>query len=149
MPRPILARRAFLAGVAAAAVPRPGWATLPNNPDVVVIGAGAAGLATAQALRTRGLQVAILEARGRIGGRAHTDHETFGVPYDRGCHWLHVAHLNPWVDYARQNGFTVYPDAGARRLYVDGRACRRRRAGGLSAGLGHDDADARPRGARR
>ena len=112
-------RRAFLAGAAATAVaPLPLDTALPGNPDVVVVGAGAAGLAAARRLRELGLEVIVLEARGRIGGRAHTETETFGVPYDHGCHWLHVAHLNPWVDYARRHGFTVYPAPSAETLYV-------------------------------
>ena len=65
-----LNRRRFLAGLAAAAVlPRRVWATLPTNPDVVIIGAGAAGLSVAQTLIDSGFSVAVLEARNRIGGR--------------------------------------------------------------------------------
>lgn len=105
-----LNRRRFLAGLAAAAVlPRRVWATLPTNPDVVIIGAGAAGLSVARTLIDSGFSVAVLEARNRIGGRAYTESQTFGVPYDHGCHWLHNAHLNPWIGYAQRNGFSVYP----------------------------------------
>ncbi|HAN23862.1 MAG TPA: putrescine oxidase, partial [Microbacterium ginsengisoli] len=41
--------------------------------DVVVIGAGAAGLTAAHELRRQGLSVAVLEARDRVGGRLWTD----------------------------------------------------------------------------
>ncbi|WP_424936399.1 flavin monoamine oxidase family protein [Arenibacterium sp. S380] len=41
--------------------------------DVVVIGAGAAGLTAANELRKAGLSVAVLEARDRVGGRLWTD----------------------------------------------------------------------------
>src|SRR4051794_21113577 len=41
----------------------------------------------------------------RIGGRAHTDYDTFGIPWDRGCHWLHSADVNPMRDLADQYGF--------------------------------------------
>jgi len=75
--------------------------------DVLVVGAGAAGLAATRTLVDRGLKVIALEARGRIGGRAWTDTETFGVPFDRGCAWLHSGDINPWRDIARQLGFTV------------------------------------------
>jgi len=38
--------------------------------DVIVVGAGAAGLAAATTARAAGLRTAVLEADGRIGGRA-------------------------------------------------------------------------------
>lgn len=64
--------------------------------DLVVVGAGAAGLAAARTLVAAGRSVVVVEARGRIGGRTHTDDAVFsGVPFDRGAHWLHAAGLNP------------------------------------------------------
>jgi monoamine oxidase len=75
--------------------------------DACVIGAGAAGLAAARELARAGLAVRVLEARGRVGGRAWTDVATLGVPIDRGCAWLHCADRNPWTPYAREHGFTV------------------------------------------
>ena len=75
--------------------------------DVVVVGAGAAGLVAGRELMRAGLAVRVVEARHRVGGRAWTDRETFGAPIDRGCAWLHAADHNPWTDYARQHGFTV------------------------------------------
>jgi monoamine oxidase len=75
--------------------------------DVCVIGAGAAGLIAARTLRRAGLSVRVLEARGRVGGRAWTERTSFGVPIDRGCAWLHSADRNPWTAYARDRGFTV------------------------------------------
>jgi monoamine oxidase len=62
--------------------------------DVVVIGAGAAGIAATLALHEAGLRVRCLEAAARIGGRVHTDTAIFGVPFDTGAHWLHTAHVN-------------------------------------------------------
>lgn len=75
--------------------------------DVAVIGAGAAGLAATRTLVDRGFKVIALEARDRIGGRAWTDIETFGVPFDRGCAWLHSGDINPWHGIARELGVTV------------------------------------------
>ena len=75
--------------------------------DACVVGAGAAGLVAARELVRAGLTVRVFEARGRVGGRAWTDVETFGVPIDRGCAWLHCADRNPWTAYAREQGFTV------------------------------------------
>jgi monoamine oxidase len=75
--------------------------------DVCVVGAGAAGLTAARTLRRAGLAVRVLEARGRLGGRAWTEQSSLGVPIDRGCAWLHSADINPWTRYARERGFTV------------------------------------------
>jgi monoamine oxidase len=54
--------------------------------DLVVIGAGAAGLAAAKTARGLGLRVAIFEAKDRVGGRAFSDTSPFGFPWDAGCH---------------------------------------------------------------
>ena len=75
--------------------------------DAIVVGAGAAGLVAARELTAAGLTVRVLEAQPRVGGRAWTDRETFGVPIDRGCAWLHSADQNPWTEYARAHGFRV------------------------------------------
>ncbi len=104
-----LARRSFLAGLGVTLVtPRLVRAQVPSSPDVIVIGAGAAGLAATRVLMARGLEVALIEASGRIGGRAHTETTTFGVPYDHGAHWLHVGASNPFVAYGRKHGFDIY-----------------------------------------
>lgn len=118
----LVSRRAFLLGATAAALtPRWAGAALPSNPDVVVIGAGAAGLAAARTLMEDGFSVALLEARWRTGGRAYTETETFGVPYDQGCHWLHNEGHNPWIDYGRDHGFTVYRARSDETLFVGAR----------------------------
>ena len=58
--------------------------------DVVIIGAGAAGIAAAIELQSTNLTVLVLEARHRIGGRAYTDRETFAqTPVDLGASWIH------------------------------------------------------------
>ncbi|KQY75574.1 hypothetical protein ASD25_12035 [Brevundimonas sp. Root1423] len=78
-----------------------------GDPDVVVVGAGSAGIAAALTARADGLSVVVLEAAARIGGRAFTDTATFGTPFDVGCAWLHKADDNPYTGYARDNGFTL------------------------------------------
>ncbi|MFG1425451.1 flavin monoamine oxidase family protein [Roseixanthobacter glucoisosaccharinicivorans] len=74
--------------------------------DVAVIGAGVAGLAAGRALEGSGLSVTILEAAGRIGGRAFTDTASFAQPWDLGCHWMHSALDNPFVAIADRLGFS-------------------------------------------
>jgi len=72
-----------------------------NDPsfDVIVIGAGVAGLTAATQLRSAGLQVVILEGRDRAGGRVWTD-DRLGVPVDLGAAWLHGVADNPLVPIA-------------------------------------------------
>lgn len=102
-------RRTFLRTLLAAAA-LPGWARAqPGNPDVVIIGAGAAGLAAAHALAARGLTFVVVEAKDRIGGRAFTDTQSFGLPFDHGCSWLHQSDRNPFAAIAQAEGFTLLP----------------------------------------
>ncbi|MEQ8308465.1 MAG: NAD(P)/FAD-dependent oxidoreductase [Hoeflea sp.] len=68
--------------------------------DVLVIGAGMAGLGAARALRARGLSVLVLEARDRIGGRVHTSRMVPGWAVDLGASWIHGARGNPLTDLA-------------------------------------------------
>lgn len=79
---------------------------LPASVDVAVIGAGAAGLAAARALSGQPLTVAVLEARDRIGGRAHTVRFD-GEGLDMGCGWLHSADQNPLAGRVEQEGLTL------------------------------------------
>src|ERR1700760_2044905 len=81
--------------------------TLPSEVDVAIIGAGAAGLGAAHALENSGLSVIVLEARDRVGGRAHTIMAAPDVTFDLGCGWLHSANKNRVVGIARQLSFEV------------------------------------------
>jgi monoamine oxidase len=73
--------------------------------DVIIIGAGAAGLAAGQHLAAAGVAFRILEARPRIGGRALTTAGEF--PLDLGCGWLHSADINPFTALLAGLGFTI------------------------------------------
>jgi monoamine oxidase len=75
--------------------------------DVVVVGAGAAGLAAVNRLAAAGLSVIALEARERIGGRAQTVLAAPSLPVDLGCGWLHSADRNPLVAPISAAGFTI------------------------------------------
>lgn len=107
-------RRHFLASLAATtALPR--WALAQNaEPDIAIVGAGAAGIGAALACIEQGLSFVMIEAKDRIGGRAHTDLETFGTPFDRGCSWLHHGDINPFTEIAERDGFTLLNHDGNR-----------------------------------
>ena len=81
--------------------------SLPSSIDVAIIGAGAAGLGAAHALKNSGLSVIVLEARNRLGGRAHTIMASPDVTFDVGCGWLHSADKNSFVAIAEQVGFEI------------------------------------------
>lgn len=57
--------------------------------DVIIIGAGPAGIAAARTLQNAGLKIAVLEARDRVGGRAFTG-EVMGARIDLGAHWFEL-----------------------------------------------------------
>ena len=74
--------------------------------DVIIIGAGAAGLAAGRRLADdTDIKFRILEARSRIGGRAHTVAKKF--PLDIGCGWLHSADINPFTAILSGLGFEI------------------------------------------
>lgn len=75
--------------------------------DVIVIGAGTAGLAAARRLEERRATYRLLEAKPHIGGRAVTDTATLGAPVDLGAHWLHSPALNPLAPLADRYLFHV------------------------------------------
>ncbi len=101
--------------------------SLPSSIDIAIIGAGAAGLGAARALQgafpgkvgtgfpsgnaanknPSGLSVLVLEARDRIGGRAHTLILPGDITFDLGCEWLHSGDVNSFTPIAGQLGFAV------------------------------------------
>jgi monoamine oxidase len=81
--------------------------SLPSSVDVAIIGAGAAGLGAARALENSGLSILVLEARDRVGGRAHTVMAAPGIAFDLGCGWLHSADKNSFVGIAEKLNFKI------------------------------------------
>lgn len=81
--------------------------SLPSSIDIAIIGAGAAGLGAAHALQGRSVSCIVLEARDRIGGRAHTIMASPDVTFDLGCGWLHSADRNAFVAIAEQLSFAI------------------------------------------
>ena len=90
-----------------------------HEADVLVIGAGVAGIAAARALRMRGLACVVLEAKPRIGGRAFTD----ATGFDHGASWLHQANDNPLTPLAEALGFEMvdHDKLRQRLLFTEGR----------------------------
>ena len=72
--------------------------------DVVIVGAGAAGIGAARAAQSMNLSYRLIEGSHRVGGRAYTESLPNGQPFDLGCHWLHSASINPLVGIADKMG---------------------------------------------
>lgn len=132
MSRLITRRGATFGLAAAAAFPAVTRAQNVFDVDVVVVGAGAAGLGAAQELRRLGKRALVLEARGRVGGRVYTD-RTLGDPWDAGALYIHWSDRNPWTELAARYGFeTLDPTmsgGGTRFIDVSGPSDGRQRRG--------------------
>lgn len=115
----LITRRTLLQG-ATSLIATPVLAQIPSNPEVIVVGAGMAGLAAARTLMASGTQVPVLEARDRIGGHAYTESTTFGLPYDHGCSFIHAADENPVARLATNLGHELVGE-GDYWLVVEGR----------------------------
>ena len=85
--------------------------------DVVIIGAGVAGLAAARRLLDAGRQPLVLEARNRIGGRVWTDRSH--SPVELGAEFIHGQRAATWK-IVEQAGLTVRPWNGLRRFARNG-----------------------------
>jgi len=106
-------RRTFLRGMAGvaglaalggcASLPPPSVAPGSAGETVIVVGAGASGLAAASRLVAAGYTVTVLEGRDRIGGRAWTS-DSLGAPVDLGASWIHGTSDNPLTPLARAAG---------------------------------------------
>jgi monoamine oxidase len=126
----LFSRRTFLAGAAALAA-RPAFgqgAAVPAGSaadvDVIIVGAGAAGIAAARRLSAAGRSFTLVEATSRIGGRCFTDTRSFSVPFDRGAHWIHSPDINPLTKLAPRTGLDIYQAPSAQRVRIGHRSAR-------------------------
>jgi len=121
-----LSRRSFLAASAGAAATPSLAATgaLAADTDIAIVGAGAAGIAAARRVQAAGRRCVVLEASDRIGGRCFTDTASFGVPIDRGAHWVHMPDINPVTRLAGPAGFDIYPVPPGQRMRIGRRYAR-------------------------
>lgn len=115
-PAQIPGRRQFLLGAGAVAVGSIGWqgtarAQTERKTDIVVVGAGLAGLVAARRVADAGKEVLVLEAASRLGGRISTT-MTLGSPVELGAGLLQRVNQNPLARYAQAQGLTLVPDQG-------------------------------------
>jgi monoamine oxidase len=88
-----------------------------DSTDVLVIGAGAAGLAAAHQLSAVGLKVTVLEARNRIGGRIFTLRENKSpIPIELGAEFIH-GRAPELFHIADTAGLTIY-DVAQRHCFL-------------------------------
>ena len=89
--------------------------------QVVIIGAGVAGLACGRALREAGIPFTILEARDRIGGRIRTEHPRgLGVPVELGAEFTH-GEATEVMEVVEEDDLRVLDIAGRRFQAKHGR----------------------------
>src|SRR5215469_3860439 len=122
---PSLSRRSLLAAWAAfAARPALAAVTPSGGPlDTVIIGAGAAGIAAARRLAAAGRRYLVIEATDHIGGRCVTDMTSFGVPFDRGAHWIYLPDSNPLTKVAPRRG-DIYQASLSQKVRIGRRYAR-------------------------
>lgn len=81
-----------------------------SETNVVIIGAGAAGLSAARELEQQGLEYVLVEGSHRIGGRAYSEEIAPGVWFDLGCSYLHQGEINPFGPIADELGVVLGRD---------------------------------------
>jgi monoamine oxidase len=120
-------RRRFVQAGLAAALPSAfpaGVFAQAREADVVVIGAGIAGIAAARRIAGEGRSHLVLEALPRVGGRVASRAAPLGTPADLGAHRLFQPARNPLAQLGRAVKFDLYPPLQSRRLYLGKREAR-------------------------
>ena len=102
---------------------------MPTQTDVIIIGAGAAGLSAAKELARQGVSFLVVEASHRIGGRAYSEEIAPDVWFDLGSAYLvagpnaktHEDESNPFVDFANDQGAVIEQYLHESRYIYNGR----------------------------
>src|SRR6266704_6917817 len=97
---------------------------LPREADIVVIGAGAAGIAAARRIMAANRKVIVVEALSQVGGRCQTDISTFDVPFDRGARWMHNPDTNPMIRLGRAAGLEITTAPSGQKIRIGRRNAR-------------------------
>src|SRR5215213_2044686 len=115
-----VSRRALVAGLGASALRLPSIAnaTVQADFDVLIVGAGAAGISAARHILRSGKTVAILEGSDRLGGRCLTDTRTFSLPYDAGAQWIHETEALPLAQLCKEAGLEIHRAAPTTYLRI-------------------------------
>ena len=121
----ILNRRRFLLGSATTAAALVGTQNIDaaKGEQILIIGAGIAGLGAALRLRELGYGVIVLEGRDRIGGRILTD-RSLGVPVDLGAAWIRGTDGNPITDLAARYKAAIMPNDRTNNALYDASGTR-------------------------
>lgn len=89
--------------------------------DVIVVGAGIAGLAAARWLVDDEVDVLVLEARDRVGGRIWTV-DMGGAPVDLGAAWVHGVDDSPLAEFCEEHDIDLVEDDSEVQGYDSGTA---------------------------
>lgn len=99
-----------------------------TSTDVIIIGAGMSGLAAASSLKKKGVNVIVLEARNRVGGRTYSiSSSANGISFyaDLGASWVHGISGNPLIPVAKAANVAlqskVFDDDNSQTYYADGK----------------------------
>jgi monoamine oxidase len=95
---------------------------LKNDIDVIILGAGMAGLVAARTLAERGLRVCVLEAKQRVGGRVMSQKVDGGGTVELGAEFVHGRAPELWA---------LIGEVGAKTVERDGSMLREQQGGGL------------------
>lgn len=117
-----LSRRGAIVALASA-LSAPALAGLRSDPDfdVLIVGAGAAGIAAARRFAGSKWKFGVLEASDRRGGRCFTDTTTFGLPYDHGACRMHLPPRSSLAAQAARNEIDLFPDPEVLQFRLRGR----------------------------